>query len=96
MTTIFVTRNPGAREWAKEEGIVVDLVVEHLDPAEVRSGDVIIGSIPVNLAAEVCVRGGRYLHLSLDLPVDLRGRELTAEDMRRYGARVEEYRVERV
>ena len=59
-------------------------------------GDVVAGTLPVNLAAEVCARGARYLNLSLDLPLHARGRELDAEDMHRYGARLEEYTVRRV
>lgn len=95
MTTFFVTRHPGAAAWAREQGLAVDRAVAHLDPAAVQSGDIVIGTLPVNLAAEVCARGARYLHLSLDLPADWRGRELSAADMRACGARVEEYRVER-
>jgi CRISPR-associated protein Csx16 len=93
MTTYFVTRHPGARDWAQDEGIQVDHLVDHLDVAQVQAGDVVIGSLPVNLAAQVCERGARYLHLSLDLPPELRGKELTAEDMRVLGARIEEYMV---
>jgi len=93
MTTYFVTRHPGARAWAAEEGIEVDDVIDHLDPTRIEPGDTVIGSLPVNLAAEVCARGGVYLHLSLDLPAELRGRELTVEQMRTCGARIEEFRV---
>jgi putative CRISPR-associated protein (TIGR02620 family) len=93
--TYFVSRHPGARAWAAEEGIVVDHVIEHLDPAIIQPGDSLIGSLPVNLAAAVCERGGRYLHLSLDLPAHLRGEELSAEQMRDCGARLECYAVER-
>ena len=96
MTTFFVSRHPGAAEWTREQGIAVDRRVAHLDPAEVQAGDVVIGTLPVNLAAEVCARGGRYLHLSLDLPADWRGRELSAADMQACGVRLEEYRVQRV
>jgi CRISPR-associated protein Csx16 len=96
MTTYFVTRHPGARTWAAEEGIEVDDVIDHLDPTRIEPGDTVIGSLPVNLAAEVCARGGRYLHLSLDLPADLRGRELTVEQMRACGARLERYLVRRI
>jgi CRISPR-associated protein Csx16 len=95
MTTWFVSRHPGAQEWARQEGIEVDAVVEHLDPAVILPGDTVIGSLPVNLAAEICRKGARYLHLTLELPFELRGRELTAEDMRRCGARVEEYGVQK-
>ena len=90
MTAYFVTRHPGAREWAEGEGIRVDYVVDHLDVGQVRPGDVVIGSLPVNLAAQVCSRGGRYLHLCLELPRDIRGRELSAEEMRQLGAWLEE------
>lgn len=96
MTTYFVSRHPGAHDWAISEGIPVDEVIVHLDVTQVRAGDMVIGSLPVNLAAGVCARGGRYLHLSLDLPAEARGLELTTAAMRRYGARVEEYRVERI
>jgi CRISPR-associated protein Csx16 len=96
MTTFFVSRHPGAVEWAATQGIVVDRVVDHLDVATLRTGDLVIGTLPVNLVADVCARGGRYLHLTLELRADMRGQELRAEDMRAFGARIEEYRVERI
>jgi len=92
--TYFVTRHAGARDWVEEQDIRVDRLVEHLDVETIGPGDTVIGSLPVNLAARVCERGGRYLHLSLEVLPDLRGKELTAEVMRSLGARVEEYRVE--
>jgi len=91
MTTWFVSRHPGAQQWAAEEGFAVDRLISHLDPASVQPDDVVIGSLPVNLAAEVCAHGARYLHLSLPLPPELRGRELSADDMRRLGASLQEF-----
>ena len=96
MTTWFVTRHAGAREWAAGEGIAVDRVVDHLEPALLKAGDVVLGTLPVHLAAEVCARGGRYLHLLIDVPADLRGEEFTAAAMSRLGARLAEYSVRRV
>ncbi|HHW75631.1 MAG TPA: CRISPR-associated protein Csx16 [Xanthomonadaceae bacterium] len=93
MTTLFVSRHPGALDWAAGEGLAVDAVIAHLDPQTIQPGDVVIGTLPIHLAARVCERGGRYLHLSLELPPDWRGRELSAADLRRFGARLEEYRV---
>lgn len=95
MTTWFVSRHPGALEWAARQGLQIDRFATHLDPAEVRCGDVVVGSLPVNLAAVVCQRGGRYLNLSLSVPAELRGKELSADQLERLGARLEEYRVER-
>ena len=96
MTTYFISRHAGATEWLQNQGLTVDAVVDHLDPETVRAGDVVLGTLPVNLAARICARGARYLHLSLELPAAWRGRELSADDMRHFGAKLEEFRVESV
>jgi len=92
----FVSRHPGAVEWAARHGIVIDRIMDHLDPAEIQPGDVVIGTLPVNMAAEVCAKGARFFNLSLDLPPDARGRELSADDLERYNARIEEFVIQRV
>ncbi|WP_083845802.1 CRISPR-associated protein Csx16 [Thiocystis violascens] len=56
-----------------------------LDPTIIQPGDTLIGSLPVNLSAEIRERGGRYPHLSLDLPAPLRGQELSAAQTRDHG-----------
>lgn len=93
MTVFFISRHPGASEWATRQNIKVDQLISHLDPADIRPGDTIIGTLPVNLAAEVCSRGGRFFNLSLDLPPEARGMELSADEMEKYGARIEEFFV---
>lgn len=95
MATYFVTRHTGARDWSEAKGIQVDQVVEHLDVRAIQPGDVVIGSLPVNLACQVCKQGGRYLHLSLEIPKEWRGKELTKEQMDAFGATIEEYVVRR-
>jgi len=89
----FVSRHLGAVAWAAEEGFAVDKQLSHLDPTIIQDGDVVIGSLPVHLAAQVCNKGGRYLHLSMEIPPELRGAELTVERMRACHARLESYDV---
>jgi CRISPR-associated protein Csx16 len=96
MTTWFVTRHPGAIAWAARQGIAVDRQVAHLDPADIQPGDTVIGTLPVNLAAQVCARGARFFNLSLDVPPEARGRELSADDLERFGARLEAYDVQAI
>jgi hypothetical protein len=48
------------------------------------------------LAAEVCTRGARFFNLSLDVPPEARGRDLSADDMERFGVRLEEYDVRKL
>ncbi len=94
MTTLFVTRHAGAVEWARRQGIAARAVA-HLDPETIGPGDRVLGILPVHVAARVCERGGRYFHLSLDLPPEARGRELSADDMERHGAQLTEFSIRR-
>lgn len=94
MTTYFVTRHRGARDWAEAQGIAARFV-PHLEAEQIASGDIVMGTLPIPLVAQICATGVRYFHLVLDLPPDWRGRELTAQDMARFGARLEEYTAAR-
>jgi CRISPR-associated protein Csx16 len=91
--TYFITRHPGAIEWAREQGLCIDQQIAHLDIDLIQSGDTVIGSLPVNLAAEVCKKGATYIHLSLTLPAYWRGQELSAAQMTECGARLTPFQV---
>ena len=93
MTTWLITRHPGARQWALEQGLHVDRHCAYLEPALIEAGDTVIGSLPVHLAAAVCERGARYLNLSLDLPEHMRGRELSPEELAAFHARLEAFSI---
>ena len=92
-TTWFVSRHPGAIEWAKGQNLAIDRWVAHLDPANVAAGDTVIGSLPVNLAAVVCKRGARYLHLSIVVPAEWRGRELATAEMKAISVELKAFHV---
>lgn len=92
--TWFVSRHAGAIEWAQRQAFAIDRWVAHLDPTEVEADDIVIGTLPVNLAADVCKRGARYLHLSVSMPSAWRGRELSAEELRAVCAKLRVFRVE--
>ncbi len=95
MSTYFITRHPGALDWAAEQGITVDETLSHLDIERIEPGDIVIGTLPVHLAAQVCERGARYRHLTLAIPPEARGRELSAGELEAFGARLETYQVKR-
>lgn len=93
MTNWLVSRHQGAVDWIYQQGISIDLQVEHLDIEQVQPGDCVIGTLPIQLAAAVCARGARYLHLSVQLPFELRGQELDRDTLSRLGATLEEFEV---
>ena len=93
MTIWFVTRHPGAIEWAARHGVQFELHASHLDASQVGAGDKVIGSLPVHLAADICMNGAEYWNLSLDLNLIDRGRELTADELTLGNARLERYEI---
>ena len=93
MTNYLVTRHAGTQEWIRRQGLDIHQCVDHLDIDEIRAGDQVFGTLPVNLAAEVCALGGRYFHLSLVVPRSLRGVEISADEMEALGPSLEEYVV---
>ena len=92
----FVSRHAGAIDWARRHpwGLRARHI-SHLDLAEIRPGDVVIGILPVHLAAQVCARGARYFHLCLNVGANQRGRELSADLMYAAGAELVPYTITR-
>ena len=93
MTTWFISSHPGAIAWAAQQGLPVERHAHHLEPAQLQAGDTVIGTLPLHLAASVCQRGARFVHLSLDMPAHWRGRELSADELRQCNARLEAFDV---
>lgn len=93
MTTWFISRHPGAKVWAAEQGLRIDQHLTHLNTALIQRGDTVIGTLPVHLAASVCSQGARFFNLSLDLPAQWRGRELSADELRQCQARLECFEI---
>jgi CRISPR-associated protein Csx16 len=94
MATFFISRHPGAIQWAVRKKLCVDRFLPHLDIDEVHAGDTLIGTLPVNLAAQVCAKGAAYWHVSVALPAELRGMELSADDLEQLQARVEQFKIQ--
>ncbi len=92
----LVSRHPGAVIWCQKKGVIIDTVLPHIQPTIIKQGDVVIGTLPINLAAEVQQAGGRYIHLSLQVPYEWRGMELTYEQLEEINACLQEYRIESI
>lgn len=78
----------------QQHGPAFDCHVPHLDPVQVERGDTVIGTLPVNLAAQVCTRGAAYWHLTLQMPAQQRGQELSALELQALGATLQQFHVQ--
>lgn len=96
--TLIVSRHAGAEQWFNEKGFEGDLV-SHLTPedlANIKTGDRVIGTLPIHMAEQVCSKRGKYFHLSLNLPPEARGQELSPSDMDAFNAELKEYLIVKV
>lgn len=93
MLTWFVSRHGGAIDWIKQIGIPIDRFCHHLSEVSVAPGDVVMGTLPVHMAAQVCAQGAYFFELVIDLPESFRGRELDKDALLRFNARLVPFMV---
>ena len=94
MTVWFVSRHQGAIDWAvRESGFSIDRFEQHLNTDEVADGDVVFGTLPLHLAADVCAKGAVFYFLQLPQELSGRGSEYTADEMVCMGARLRRFDV---
>ncbi|MUK39228.1 CRISPR-associated protein Csx16 [Aliivibrio fischeri] len=95
--TLFVSRHPATIEWAKMKGLAIDAWVEHLDESVLLNhGDHIVGTLPINIVEALNSKGVMYSHFSLNLKKELRGKELTMEELLSCQPRLDGYTVTRM
>lgn len=96
MTDYVVSRHSGALQWLARQGLKVDKHIAHLEDETLQPGDRVIGTLPLQLACNVCEQGAEYWHLSLDIPALWRGNELSADQMEDCNARLEAFHIQRL
>lgn len=91
----FISRHKGAQDWIKEQKICIDKIIEHLDEKNLKEGDIVIGSLPINFVARLTEKNIKYIHLELELCYEKRGKELTKQDLYDLNAKLVCYNVTR-
>lgn len=97
MAVYAITRHAAAAEWLIKQGYDAT-VISHADDDfwsdTLRAGDVLIGTLPMHLAAQaVAITGKPFGFLSVNVPPDLRGTELTMDQMIQCNARIDWFDV---
>ena len=96
MAVWFVSRHPGAIEWVKLQNIQIDRFENHLDTSLVQACDVVIGTLPIHLAAEVCQKGAKFYFLSINVTPEQRGTELTCKQLTEQQCSIQPFMVEKL
>lgn len=88
---ILVTRHQALVEYFKEANIKFDKVISHATEEEVRGNDV-YGVLPLRLAS----LANTVTTIDIDIPAEMRGKELSLEDIKKYGVNISTYKVEKI
>lgn len=88
---ILVTRHQVLIEYFKEANIEFDKVISHATEEEVRGNDV-YGVLPLRLAS----LANTVTTIDIDIPAEMRGKELSLEDIKKYGVNISTYKVEKI
>tara|TARA_R110000765_G_C18468720_1_gene550838 strand:+ start:210 stop:509 length:300 start_codon:yes stop_codon:yes gene_type:complete len=90
MNTLIVTRHPALIDYLISDGLATadTPTVSHVTPDDVR-GKHVIGVLPMHLAS----LAESITEIPLDIPADMRGKELSLADMRNYARRAVTYVV---
>jgi putative CRISPR-associated protein (TIGR02620 family) len=94
MIHVIVTRHPGLVDYLRKTHDVapnVEVIPHVTDPKQLAH-KVVAGVLPLHLAAEARA----VVSVDLNIPAELRGAELTAEQVERYATGTRIYRVETV
>lgn len=86
---IIITRHASMVEFLQKNGIVGE-VISHVDNISQIEGKDVFGILPINMAANV----NSITTIGFtNLPQEMRGKELTLEQMEEFGAYLETFKV---
>lgn len=94
MEKIVVTRHEALVSYLKEIEVIKDgefQLITHATPKDIEGKDV-IGVLPIALAS-LC---NSITEVPLNIPLELRGKELSIEDIRKYAGEISVYRVSKI
>ena len=84
MEVVIVSRHPATVNYLKTV-FPEAKVVSHISSIdEIPNGSLVIGNLPIHMIAELIKKGCRFVLVSLEIPRELRGKELSESELRKY------------
>lgn len=88
---VLVTRHEALVEYFKELGIKFDKVIAHATAEDV-TGNNVYGVLPLHLAS----LANTVTTIDMNLPAEMRGKELSLEDIEKYFTGMSTYKVKKI
>ena len=83
MKVVIVSRHKGTIDYLKKRYPNAE-VVNHIDDPKKFKDSLIIGNLPLHMVSEVLKNRNRFVMVSLDIPRELRGKELNESELKEY------------
>ena len=83
MKVVIVSRHESTIDYLKKRYPNAE-VVNHIDDPKKFKDSLIIGNLPINVIDTLLKNGNRFVLLALNIPQELRGKELGEEELKRY------------
>ena len=88
---VLVTRHEALIEYFSNMGIIFDKVITHATAEDVMNNDV-YGVLPLHLAS----LANTVTTVDMNLPAEMRGKELSLEDIEKYFTGMSTYKVKKI
>lgn len=88
---VLVTRHEALVQYFANMGITFDKVITHATAEDVKCNDV-YGVLPLHLAS----LANTVTTVDMDLPAEMRGKELSLDDIKRYFTGMSTYKVKKI
>lgn len=90
---VVVTRHKGLVEYLEKNGLISDktVVIDHASKEDVE-GKVVLGVLPHSLSCHCKI----FAEIPLNLPPDMRGKELSLQDVEKYAGEMSRYSVTKI
>lgn len=88
---VLVTRHEALVQYFANMGITFDKVITHATVEDVTDNDV-YGVLPLHLAS----LANTVTTVDMNLPAEMRGKELSLEDIKKYLVDISTYKVEKI
>jgi len=83
MRVVIVSRHPATVKYLKNIWPEAE-VIDHLDDPRRFKNCLLVGNLPLPMVAELLRNGNRFVMVTLNVPKELRGKELGEEELKKY------------
>ena len=93
MKVVIVSRHPGTINLLKSKFPDAE-IISHMTEDSIPENALVIGNLPIEMVAKVLEKGNRFVSVVLNIPPEMRGKELSEEELKKFAKFIEIKKIE--